>query len=230
MINSYKTNKILKIATDKIYSVHNVNKLLFIDSDKNLEYEAKVDIVEYADLIETLSIIKSLKILKFEYRSEIHHLFEIGNKSIACLVFIEKYLQTWIKIKSETKKIKSKNLKLPFLIRKGVKFKPGDSGYNKALNKSMSGEYFFSYNKECINYFFKYNNSIYSLSLSLANGKNEFSHYQMEFEYEGYLKGTKKPNKKEILIEFENLFSNFFPYLINKFNTETKYEALKKLI
>ena len=221
--------KILDIATQRISdSVINEEFNLMVTSGKEYEYETKVDIVNFSDLVKTLDKIESLKILKSEHRSECHHLFEIGKESLACLVLIEGLSQVWIKFKSNTKKIKTKNFKIPVILRKGQKFKPKDNGYNDAFGRVMAGKYFDSYNKECLNYYFRYNDFFYSLSLSLAYNQNGFRHSQMEFEYEGFLHGTKCPSEGEILKKFELLFKNIFPYFFNQFNAETKYEALKK--
>ena len=222
--------KFLNIATQRVAdSVVDEEFGLMVTAGKDYEYEAKVDIINSGDLIKTLDKIESLKILKSEHRSELHHLFEIKDDSVMYLILIKELSQVWIKIKSKTKKIKTKNYNIPIIFRKGYKYKPEDSGYNSAFNRITTGKYFDSYNKECINYFFRYKNFFYSLSVSLAYNKKGFKHSQMEFEYEGYLQGTECPSGKETMKELELLFKNIFPYLFNRFNTETKYEALKKI-
>jgi len=202
---------------------------LMVPKNGNFEYETKVDILDSDDLEKTLNKVKALTVLKFEHRSEYHHLFEIGEGAVLCLVLIKNLAQVWIKIKSNTRVEIIGVHRIPFILREGDKFKPEDSGYKNAYKKIGSGKYFKSYNKECINYFFRYEELFYSLSLSLAYDQNNFRHTQMEFEYEGYLHGTKVPDKIDIMNNLEALLKNNFSYLLGRFSSETKYESLKSL-
>ncbi|OGY97106.1 MAG: hypothetical protein A2543_01940 [Candidatus Komeilibacteria bacterium RIFOXYD2_FULL_37_8] len=228
--------KIIMGVVDKIlYNFNNGVDILSCNNDLSLvdcsgklyEYETKVNLDNFGDLAETLRIIKSLKILKFENRSEMHYLFNISENIIAYLVFVDGLSQVWIKFKYDINKINTSEFKIPLILRRGKKFRPGDYNYKRAFHTLMKGKYYDSYYKKCINYFFRYNNFFYSLSLSLVNNQNGFQHNQMEFEYEGVLKGMDNPNREDILKGFDLLFKNSFPFLFGKFNTETKYEALK---
>ncbi len=193
------------------------------------EFETKVDIESEKDLILAFSVISNLKIIKSEHRSEIQHLFKTNEQEVIYMILVDNIKEVWLKVKIDEFNNKQMiHAPLPLVIRKGFKYKPRDNGYNEIFNKISKSEFIYSYHKECLNYYFKFKELFFSLSVSLAFNDVGFKHLQMEFEYEGVLKNSKPPTRKEILAIFYSFFEENLPIFLNRLNNQTKYCKIKE--
>lgn len=223
-----KINKYLEIS--KLQVSDYVDPVYF-DMIRNdgCEIETKVNIENVQDLVNVFRRVNDLGVKKSEHRSEIQHLFRESDSSVMYMVFVRGLNVIWFKVKSDIGRIIKSEVTVPLVLRQGQKTKPGESGYEDVYSRIAASDYYYTFNKECLNYYFLFEKKYYSLSISLAYNKIGFRHAQMEFEYEGYMKGDKNPDVKEILISFEHLLNSKFGIFKDRFNNVTKYDEISKI-
>ncbi len=194
--------------------------------DDGLEIETKVDIDSLDQVKHVLSDVRQLGILKMEHRSEQHQLFVDADKGSVCYIQVKGLPDVWIKTKSKSAVIHTPVLRLPFVMRNGLKLKQLDAGYVEMLTRKPILRHVENFSKECFNIFFAYQDFLFSLSFSLASNPAGFEHTQMEFEYEGHQSAHDAPSFEDVLSVLEELFSERMPYLIDQLNARTKCDIL----
>jgi hypothetical protein len=190
----------------------------------SVEVETKVDISEIEDVIDVVQIIEGMGVISWNVRDEIHDLYEIDSGSV-CRISFPRGHEVWLKEKTNCQKVLSPRM-LPFILRQGVKYKPGGMGYSEVLKKIAALECLQTYSKRCINIFFPFKESVFSLSFSLAKNESGFVHNQMEFEYEGGAAPEYSLAIDQVLLRFDELFNDKFSHLVGRLNTVSKLEAI----
>lgn len=197
-----------------------------VNKKRTLEVETKIDVRDLEDATQTLVRVAALGVLSWNLRNEIHELYPIDDDGSLCKITFPDSPTVWLKVKRACRTVESLE-KLPFIVREGMKYKAGEYGFDAAYRTLGSLQCLRTFNKRCINVFFPYADSVFSLSFSLAQNDAGFAHFQMEFEHEGTVGGYEL-TIDEIMRRFDGLFSEHLPDLIARLNTVSKLQSLRQ--
>jgi hypothetical protein len=200
--------------------------------NRNIEIssEVKVIINSEKDFDNIYRNLYRLNVIKKSNRYETHKVRILSDKEYVTYVFFDGEKSPWVKLKSNFFKDETELRRIPLICREVKKFKPGDREYEFYINEIKESDHYFSFKKYCANFYFTFNNHLYSLSLSIANFNGEYFHTQAEVEYEGCIKNNKIPDYKTIKSFLEETINSIFIISDLKFTHLTKLDEIHALL
>ncbi len=113
-----------------------------------------------------------------------------------------------------------------FLLRQEKKIMPQHPQYFSLFAEMLLLPYVGSFQKECLDVSFWYNDLAFTLTLSLAHSPERDQLFQFELEFDGHRFNLPLPNLHQILTEFECVAGLVLPFEVQRFTTHQKLEWL----
>ncbi len=219
----------IDLIAKKFKGFKHIVKSDYIVSYPGIEFEAKIQATKESSAVkEILSNFKKnhIKIDEIIKRDEFHHFYKKGDIHRA-FIFMRGSRDVWIKEKHQTKVLRTPILEAPILVRYEKKLKPKDRLYKKLFYETLYWHYEGSFQKECVDVSFWFENFLFTLTFANAI-KNKIYFSQIEIEYDGHSKLARAPRKKTILKLFDDVISHIAPSQKPFLTTTTKLQWLNE--
>jgi hypothetical protein len=219
---------ILKLLTKYNKDLPKERKPERIQTLGNLELEVKINLTDLKKLDNILANILLNGVSKYTHRSERHHFFSDNNIGYGALILVEGSNEVWVKIKKDRNEIKTPTHGYTLLSRHEIKHGPQHDTYPEDFEDTIKQQYTGSFNKECIDLSFYYEDLSFTATLSLASAEEGVLN-QIEFEYDGHKTGDSPPSLSTILEIFERMLITMCGDGVSQLNTHTKLDWLLSL-
>jgi len=195
-----------------------------------LEIEIKIPIYNpEKDILAVMNNLLPHDLCGAEHRSETHYVYALENGAHLSRITIKNSDEVWLKKKTKNTPITTSRHKLPAVCRVGEKLNVGNPRYDRMYKITTTQPLKVQFEKECLNFFYTYEDCVFSLSFSLAWSNTSFLKQEMEVEYEGHVTGKPAPSHLEVEELLETMFMHLIPgFLHSRVHAETKYESLQQ--
>lgn len=192
----------------------------------DLELEAKVDISSVDEVERVIHALQNRDISEVVSRREWHHFFAYSLSEHHAFVLSQGSPEVWIKSKRGSTSLQTPLDNLPVLLRQERKITPQHPQYFSVFAEVLRTPYIGTFQKECLDVSFWFNDLSFTLTLSLAHTPEKNQFFQFELEFDGSRINSPIPNLHQVLSEFERVARLVLPVEIQRFTTHQKLEWL----